>query len=482
MLLDELESKKIFGGRASKTLEYSQSQVRNMIKGFKEERNQNSLREISEQIFIQSQQYQRLINYYASMPTYSYVLLPNKVIDNVSEDKIKKDFDKASEAMAMLKVRDSFTKIIRRAMIADIFFGYIYNNKTSTMIQQFPNEICKISSIEGGVYNFSINLKTFERQESALNYYPEEVKVAYKKMKIMKNNKSKNKKEISEWYELSAENSICIKINEGIIEPVPPFSGVFDSVYDINAFKDLRNDKAELENYKLIVQNLPLRKSNDNNDFAIDLPMMNYFHNALADVAPSNVGVATSPMEIEVITFDKDTADRDGVAKANRDFWDSSGTTQNLFSSDNKTSQGIAKSIETDEQVIFTILGQVERWINRYLTLNKLSKYFSCKMLDVTHFSKGEAIKTFTDSGNFGFSTRLIVGSILGIEPIAFKGLNYLENKVLKLDEEMIPLKSSFNTGTQDIQNEGGRPTNEDNGVEDSDETQRARDKPDNIE
>lgn len=453
-----------------------------MIKGFKEERNQNSLREISEQIFIQSQQYQRLINYYASMPTYSYVLLPNKVIDNVSEDKIKKDFDKASEAMAMLKVRDSFTKIIRRAMIADIFFGYIYNNKTSTMIQQFPNEICKISSIEGGVYNFSINLKTFERQESALNYYPEEVKVAYKKMKIMKNNKSKNKKEISEWYELSAENSICIKINEGIIEPVPPFSGVFDSVYDINAFKDLRNDKAELENYKLIVQNLPLRKSNDNNDFAIDLPMMNYFHNALADVAPSNVGVATSPMEIEVITFDKDTADRDGVAKANRDFWDSSGTTQNLFSSDNKTSQGIAKSIETDEQVIFTILGQVERWINRYLTLNKLSKYFSCKMLDVTHFSKGDAIKTFTDSGNFGFSTRLIVGSILGIEPIAFKGLNYLENKVLKLDEEMIPLKSSFNTGTQDIQNEGGRPTNEDNGVEDSDETQRARDKPDNIE
>ena len=138
--------------------------------------------------------------------------------------------------------------------------------------------------------------------------------------------------------------------------------------------------------------------------------------------------------------------------------------------------------MENDEQVIFTILGQVERWINWYLTLNKLSKYFSCKMLDVTHFSKGDAIKTFTDSGNFGFSTRLIVGSILGIEPIAFKGLNYLENKVLKLDEEMIPLKSSFNTGTNDIQNEGGRPTNEDSGIEDSDETQRARDKPDNIE
>ena len=320
------------------------------------------------------------------MPTYSYAVVPYKNIENVDKKKIEKEYYKVSEFLNNLNIPYNFTKVIRQSMIADIFFGYIYYDNKNVMIQQFPNKICEITSLEGGVYNFSIDLSFFEGNEEAVNYYPSEVQIAFKKYQTIKKN-AKNRNSISSWYELSAKESICIKINEGVSEPIPPFAGLFDSVYDINAFKDLRNDKAELDNYKLIVQKLPIRKdSGDNNDFMIDLPMMNYFHSSIEEVAPSNIGVATTPMEIDVITFDKDTADRDNVAKANKDFWDNSGTSQNLFSSDNKTSQGINRSIETDEQVVFTILGQIQRWINRYITLNSYSKNFKCVMIEVTHF------------------------------------------------------------------------------------------------
>lgn len=68
-----------------------------------------------------------------------------------------------------------------------------------------------------------------------------------------------------------------------------------------------------------------------------------------------------------------------------------------------------------------------------------------------------------------------------GIEPIAFSGLLKFENEVLDLPKNMIPLSSSFNTSGSDIaEADGGRPTNEDAGKSDSDETQRAKDKPSN--
>lgn len=485
-----------FGGTRGRSFDYTQSQVRQLIKDYKSEKSQTALREISQALFVQSPQYQRLVNYYASMPTYNYAIVPHKGLEGISEDKIAKDYYKLAEFLSNFDIAYNFTQVVRKAIIADIFFGYVFYDKKTVMIQQFPNDICKISSMENGSYNFSINMGYFESNEDLLEYYPNEVQIAFKQYRIKKNNKKNRSVTNDTWVELSAKNTICIKINEGITEAVPMFSGVFDSIYDINAFKDLRNDKAELENYKLLVQKLPIRKdSNENNDFLIDMQMMDYFHNAVADTAPENVGVATTPMDIDVVTFDKDSADRDGVAKATKDFWDSSGTTQNLFSSDNKTSQGINKSIETDEQVIFTILKQIQRWINRHISLNNYSKYFKCVMIEVTHFSKEAVIKRYIENSQYGFPVKSFLSSLLGVEPISFANMAILENDVLKLHENMIPLKSSFNTSAEEIdkdvskeeeengiEDDGGRPTNEDIGVEDADETARGRDKADSTE
>lgn len=472
-----------FGGTRSKSFDYTQSQVREMIKGYKTKKNQDNLREISESLFVLSPQYQRLINYYAGMPTYSYAVVPYKNIEDMDEKKVAKEYYKASEFLNNLNIPYNFTQIIRKAMIADIFFGYIYYDKRNVMVQQFPNDICVITSMEGGVYNFSIDLSFFEGNEDMVEYYPKEIQIAFKKYMTVKKN-SKNRNQVSSYYEVSAKDSICIKINEGISEPIPPFAGVFDSIYDINAFKDLRNDKAELDNYKLIVQKLPIRKdTGDNNDFMIDLPMMNYFHSSIEEVAPQNIGVATTPMDIDVITFDKDGADRDNVAKANKDFWDNSGTSQNLFSSDNKTSQGINRSIETDEQVVFTILRQIEKWINRHLLLNNYSKNFKCVMIEVTHFSKDEVIKRYIENTQYGFPFKTFLSSLFGLEPISFASMAFLENDVLDLPDKMIPLKSSFNTSGDEItENKDGRPTNKETGNEDSDETARDRDKPNSTE
>src|SRR6185312_6352067 len=186
----------------------------------------------------------------------------------------------------------------------------------------------------------------------------------YRQWKIMK---AKNPK-LSPWVELDAKNTICIKINEHMLEAFPPFAGSFDSIFDIEGFKQLRKDREEIGNYMLITQELPIRDDSDNNnDFMIDENMFTYFHNMVADTVPDNVGVVTSPMKLDTVRFDKDRADNDGVAKAERDFWSCNGTSQLLFNADKSTSEGLRMSIKVDNQMAYDVIVQIQRWINRYL-------------------------------------------------------------------------------------------------------------------
>ena len=56
-------------------------------------------------------------------------------------------------------------------------------------------------------------------------------------------------------------------------------------------------------------------------------------------------------------------------------------------------------------------------------------------------------------------------------------GLVDLENDVFELHNKLIPLASSHTLSSDDIMSTGGRPTNEESGNADTDETARARDK-----
>src|SRR5690606_30611032 len=141
----------------------------------------------------------------------------------------------------------------------------------------------------------------------------------------------------------------------------------------------------------LVSMEIPMRKDSEhNNDFAIDEKMFKYFHRLAVDTVPENVGVITSPMKLEPLKFERDRSDSDGVAKAERDLWAGSGVSQLLFSSDAATSQGLLMSIKTDEQIVFGIMTQIERWINRYLQFEFKDLMFGVSILPVTEFNKKE--------------------------------------------------------------------------------------------
>lgn len=478
----KLEKKEIQINNSRRTVvkSYKQSEVRNLIDNYTHKNNQKQLREISELLYERSTQYKRLIKHFAGMPTFPYVLIPNGDLRNISSDEVKDKYREIGKFLDVLNIKHEMGKVIVDVFKKETFYGYLNHRGTTSFIQPFDNEICMITSIEDGVYNFSIDMSTFNNDITLLDFYPKEVEQKYKKW--LKNNKGKGKGTNNKngatdnWVELDSENTICIKLNEERHNvSVPMFTGTFESIFDIDGFKQLRKDREELQNYMIISQQLPIRTdSEDNNDFLIDRDTMNYFHNTIADSLPDNVALITSPMKLDSIKFDKDTVENDGVTKAERAFWESSGTSQSLFNAVNGTSSSINMSIKTDEAIVLTLLTQIERWVNRLLKRKFTNPLFKVEILGVTQFNQNEIFEKYLKASQFGIPVKSHIGAIMGLSPIGMLDMTYLENDILQIPKDFIPLQSSHTQNGEDSE-ENGRPQSD---VEDlSDEGEKSRDK-----
>lgn len=454
---------------------YKQSEVRDIIENYKLERNQIKLREISQLLFAKSSQYKRLLNYFSDMALFSYVVKPIKNIRKLKASKVQKQYEEIGELVALMSLQHEMQKVLRTAFAEDVFYGYLHRDKKSFYIQKVDPSIAKITSVEDGIFNYSIDMSYFRKDETKLASWATEVQVKYREWRALK---EKNPK-IGDFVELDAQNTICIKINEEILEVFPPFAGTFDSIFDIEGFKQLRKDKEELGNYMLLGMELPIRTDSDNNnDFMIDLKMMQYFHNMAVDTVPENVGVVTSPMKMTPIKFQEDRADRDGVGKATRDFWNDTGTSQLIFSSDSSTSQGLLMSIKSDEEVVFAVLTQIERWLNRYLKFQFNDLLFNVDILHITRYNQKEIFDMYMQAGQFGVPVKNRIGAVIGLDPIETMNMSYLENEILKFQEEWIPLMSSHTMGDEEVAGTGTGGAPKKKASEVSDETARAKDKP----
>lgn len=458
---------------------YTQSEIREILEGHATRVNQDKLVEISRTLYGTSAQYRRLIAHFSGMPLYSYIITAVKDIQAPSDlKKVTENYAEIATMMKKMKLRSEFNKISRVALIQDVYFGYVLEDAKSFHIQEIPYGLCQISSIEDGVYNYAIDMSYFDGNVGELDYYPAEFTRLFYQWKI----DSANDRTISDYVEIDSKNSLCLKFNDETTNVMPFFAGVFDSIFDVDGFKKLRKTKEEIDNYMSLIQTLPVRMDTDtNNDFVIDTDMLEYFHNMLVDSVPDEVGVATTPMKVEAIKFNKTKVGDDGVAAAERDLWNATGVSSLLFNSDGKSAQGLLNSIKTDEELVFAFLRQVERWINKRIKRVIKKSFFEVSILDVTVFNRQEMFKMQQEGATYGFATKLATSAILGQEPIETMNQMYLENVVLGMPDAMIPLQSSHTMSSDSVavdekKASGGQEKDDE---ELSDEGVKSRDKSD---
>jgi hypothetical protein len=426
---------------------------------------------MSKALYYASPHYKRLIHYFADMPRMDFVVEPYglDLSKSFNEKSFKTGYQRAVDLTDLINVKHEFKKALRSAWIQDTFYGYEYMAKDSYFIKELPFEFCQISSVEDGVYNIGFNFQYFDRNPTQVELYPPEFKSMY--------NKFKSGSE-GQWQELDVRKTVVIKINEAEVFDIPPFVGIFRSIYDIENYKALKLAKETMSNYKFIVQKIPIRdKSERNNDFLIDLTNVSMFHNKTANTLPDGVGLITTPFEVDTINFAKDKSEQDNVQEAERELYSSAGTSSLLFNGDSSANANLAKSIIVDEAEVFTLLRQVERFINRKMKWEVKGTYkFRIKILDTTEQNWKEVAEQYLKSAQFGMPVKMLLGASLGLTPSAMVNMAYLENVVLDLTNMLVPLTSAHTqTGDENTSDEGGRPESKEDELSEKGEEQKAR-------
>lgn len=407
------------------------------------------LRDVSNYLYSKSMQYKRIVHYFAKLGTLDYIIEPSKDISKMNKAKVKSQYQKVVDYVSLLNIKHEFiNKVLVTAWREDAFYGYEMSTDESYFILPLDGRYCRITSIEDGCFNFAFDFSYFQRDVYTIQMYPVEFQERYI---------AYTKGEAERWQELDSDRTICIKIMEDTTFVVPPFSGIMDSLFDIDMYKDLRKDSQIIQNYKVLVQKLPMKKDSDRvNDFMIDFDTMMMFHNKAAEALPDQVALITTPMDVTSENFEKGSSTIDNVANSIKTLYDTIGVSRDLFNADSSTGIGIDYSVKTDEQLAFAVNRQIERWINRKLKKKFKNTPFRINILDISIFNRDQKLEDAIEAAPFGFPTKLVAGAIMGLAPSSIEGLAFLENEVLNLNEQFVPLQSAHTMS--DPNDEGGRP------------------------
>ena len=435
--------------------------------------NEKTLRNLSNFLYIISPHYKRLCDYYAEMATLDWYISPyNLDTSKVNVKLFKKTYDDTLYLLDKMNIRHEMFKVLQVVFRDGIFYGYEYETDDSYFIQKLDPDYCKISGFEDGVFSFKFDFTFFSSDESKLSNYAPEFKIKYELYKNQSKNKGKNrvskgsnnnKSESIDlrWQEIDSRTAICIKTSESIYYPFPPFISVLPDIYEIQDYKSLKKANSEMQNYAILSGTIPMKKDNDlANNFAISLDTAINFGSKISSELPEQVGFMLSVFEdMQLFRLSDDKTGSDKVSESVKSFWDSAGVSKNLFADDSNTDAAIRFSTKTDEQTLFGLLRQVERWLNRKLKLKDGKYQFKINMLNTTYLNREETATELLKNAQFGLPIKAKLFASLGGSQSEMESMNYLES-LLGLPEVWKPLQSSHTSTEVSVTGgEAGRPT-----------------------
>lgn len=432
------------------------------------EDHQRDIRNALRYIYSASTHFRRLIQYFTSLTSFSYIVEPYNIDkDKVNRDRFKSNYRKVLDALSSMNIVTQGKKILTVCLREDVYYGTIIAARDSISIKQLPSDYCKITTVEGNVPNVTFDLRYFDTRPEMLPYYPLEFQ---KKYEDYKDGLSTG---LGRWWvELDSPNSFAIKCNDDILEyPIPPFMGLLREIFEIEDYKQLKHTKTELENYAMIAMTLPM---DEDGNWGIDLGKAKGFWSNLDATLPEEVGSILTPMPLQKISFEKsNTGDTDTVSEAENNMFTEAGVSSLLFNNEKASANALQLSIKADQGMTYGIVKSIEDALNRYIHAQSYGKQFSINILDVSPYNRKEVGDAYLKAASYGLPTISAYAASQGIEQAQVESMNFLEENILGLQNTFRPLQNSAQLSSADLESnaatdEGGAPTKEIGEVSDS--------------
>ena len=456
---------------------YSRESLRSYLQNPASESNQKSLRKLSNYLYTVSHVYRRLINFKAyQMQLKSWTVYPDIPLTEVPDsNNIVQNYDKVTKYVRNMDMKSQILKCMLQAWKNDVVYGFCYGdpeNDGEFFIHLLDPDYCKIASQHyyRGVYGIAFDFSYFSGTNS---YYLDVYDPIFKKMY----NKYQNDNSLR-WQELPIENTFCIKINvDNLDYPIPPLSGLFDSIISLADLQAVQDLKDELEAYKLIYAKIDtISGTKDVDDFEIDLDLANAFYAKLQSVLPDNIALAMSPMKLDSIDFNSNNAsDVNIISKAYENIINANG---GIVLNQNKITNGTSfnAALLFDSMDAMAPIEQINAWVNLYVKNHLGDTGMIIEYSDVSPYFVDSKVDKLLKIAQYSVPCKLELASLINANPVKERGMSYLESALkIGVDSWNIPLVSS-NTQSGNVESGDGSEGRPQSDEPLSDEGEKTRD------
>ena len=428
--------------------------------------NEVNLQKASRALYNLSPHYKRLVDYFANLMTWTYIVTPLNYDETKASKNSKafaRNYKKAVDFLELLNVQNTMYNIMLDVIRDGIYYGVLWERQTSAHVQKLSSEYCKVQYIGEGVYTFAYDMSKVS--EANLKAYPPKFADMYDAYKESGSN----------WQIVPEEIAVCLKADySNTIYSVPMFASTMIELFNIQDARTLQNVSSILRNYKMLAGKIPV----DNDGMpVIQKKLIDEYYNAIKNVVGDRIGIAFTPFDLEAIEFQKqdDGFELGAIKNAVSNFWQSAGSSGLLHGMADKTT-GITKlALKNDEALLLPLMGQAERLFNRLLGYRTTGTRFKLTFLPITAYNREDYVKQYKEASSYGIG-KLMYCAALGIPQSALLSMFAIED-MIQLDKILKPLISShtISTSQSDIADgTAGRPLLDENDL--TDEGEKSRD------
>lgn len=415
--------------RSASYTTYSRDSLRTYLKNPASENNQKNLRKLSNYLYTVSHVYRRLINFKAyQMQLKSWTVYPDiPLTEQPDVNSILQNYDNVTKYIRNMDMKGQILKCNIQAWKNDVVYGFCYGDPEKDgefFIHLLDPDYCKISSQQyyRGVLNFAFDFSFFD--SSTNSYYLDVYDPIFKKMY----NKYSSDNSLR-WQELPIENTFCYKINiDNLDFPVPPLSGLFDSIINLADLQAVQDLKDQLEAYKLIWAKIStISGTKDVDDFEIDLDLANAFFKKLQAALPANIALAMSPMDLDTIDFQSNSAnDVNIISDAYENIIDANG---GIVLNHNKitNSASFKLALQFDSMDAMAPVEQINAWSNLWIRNHLGETGMVIEYSDVSPYFVDDRIDKLLKLAQYGIPVKLELASLTNANPVKERGMSYME-------------------------------------------------------
>lgn len=439
------------------------------VRDYKEER----VKQIIETGTIQAQQelsynyfaidgfYRRIIIYYATFLKYLGVLVPNVSYgDKLKNKAIQKRYYKAMDFIDKMNIPTLSIDFMTKALINGCYYGIIQTlDKDNFVILDLPSRFCytRYKDIHNNdIIEFDLHyfdtLTEGEIRNRALAVYPKEISAAYSRFHRGKG---------PQYYLVPAEIGICFPMFDGR----PAFLSTIPEIINYRDYEAMEKKKDANEIKKILIQKIPHLTDGTLLFEPVEAEEM---HRGSVQMMKKNedVSVLTTygDVTLEGSGTTNESISKNNLEKIAQTVYRSAGVSAQLFAATGN--MALTSSIQNDLAFVMATAQKFGRFysniINRLFGNGQVN--FKYAMLPISYYNEKEFLDNAYKGATSGYSF-LLPAIAMGINQRDIIGIKNLENDVLKLQDLLIPLKTSYTESN----NSAGRPALPDN--EKSDKT-----------